>query len=471
MSKEELALERCCRQLVSLGKRQDGYVTYQVVIDMFRASECDVSMEALDWVYERLVAEGIELVDQLPGGEATKGEWPEDREPLPESPRQPEVVPSRRRKRLEYYPIEELEQTEPASCPEEAIDRLLLLAETRPLFAEDLLTLIEDCCLSALETRQLFDYLGSRGIDVPAVDLSQVFRSAAGEGGEMEEEGEDEPDFFADLGVQMLLRDIGRLKKLTANEEQWLARLAEEGDREAASHLIEANLGHVFNLATNYVGMGLDLLDLFQEGCVGLMKAVGRFDWRPGYRLSAYSSWWISQAISRAISDHGRVVRLPVHVLETLRRLQNITDDLYQVHGREPTAKEIAGEMNVPERQVRELQAMSRPVVSWEATLAEWEEAGTYPGWFLEEYGASPDDGLYWPLLREAVAEVMAGLEPRQEQVLRLRFGFDGHEPQTLDEIGQHFGLTRERIRQIEAKALKRLTHHKHSNKLRDFLV
>lgn len=229
MSKEELALERCCCQLVTLGKRQGGYVTYQVVVDVFCASEQDVSMEALDWVYERLVAEGIELVDQLPDGEATKGKRPEDREPLPESPRQPEVVSSRRRKRHEYYPIEELEQTEPASCPEEAIDRLLLLAETRPLSAEDLLTLIEDCCLSALETHQLFDYLGSMGIDVPELDLAGVFGNVSEEDGEMQ--GEDEPDFFADLGVQMLFQDIGRLKRLTASEEQWLARLAEAATR------------------------------------------------------------------------------------------------------------------------------------------------------------------------------------------------------------------------------------------------
>lgn len=243
------------------------------------------------------------------------------------------------------------------------------------------------------------------------------------------------------------------------------------GDQDATSRLIEANLRHVFNLATNYVGMGLDLLDLFQEGCIGLMKAVGRFGWRSGNRLSAYSSWWIFQAISRAVADHGRTVRLPVHLLDTLTRLQNITDDLYQVHGREPTAKEIAGEMNMSERRVRELQAVSQPIMSWEATLAEWEEAGTYPEWFLEEYGVSPDDDLYWPLLHEAVTGVMVGLKPREEQVLRLRFGFDGHEPQTLEKVGERFGVTRERIRQIETKALKRLRHHKHCNKLRDFLA
>ncbi|KYH31874.1 sigma-70 family RNA polymerase sigma factor [Neomoorella mulderi] len=468
MAKEGLALERCCQQLVTLGKRQGGYITYQGIIDMFRASECDVSMEALDWVYERLIAEGIELVDQLPDSQVVNRNWQRYQEVTPESPQRPEVVPRRRHKRYDYYLEEDLEQPEPASCLEEAIDNLLFQAGTGPLSAKDILTLIEDCRLSSFEVRQLFDYLGSKGIDVPEVDLSQVYRNASEEDNEMQ--GEEEPDLFADLGVQMLLQDIGRQKKLTASEERRLACLAEEGDWKAASRLIEANLGHVFNLATNYVGLGMDLLDLFQEGCIGLMKALKRFDWRRGFRLSTYSSWWIFQTISRAIADHGRAVRLPAHLLETVRRLQNINDDFYQVHGREPTAEEIAGEMDLPEWRVRELQAVSQPILSWEATLAEWEEMGTYPTWFLEKYGASPDHDLNWSLLQEVVAKLMASLKPREEQVLRLRFGFDGHEPQTLEEVGQHFGVTRERIRQIEAKALKRLRHHKRSNELRDLL-
>ncbi|OIQ08638.1 RNA polymerase sigma factor SigA [Moorella thermoacetica] len=454
--------------MVTLGKRQGSYITYQVVIDMFRASECDVSMEALDWVYERLIAEGIELVDQLPDSKAVDRDWQRYHEVTPESSQQPEVVSRRRPKRYNYYLEEDLEQPDPDSCPEEAIDNLLFRAETGLLSAEDILTLIEECRLSSLEVRQLFDYLGLKGIDVPEIDLSQVFRNAFEEDSEMQ--GEDEPDFFANLGVQMLLQEIGRQKKLTASEERRLAYLAEAGDWKAASRLIEANLGHVFNLATNYVGLGLDLLDLFQEGCIGLMKALKRFDWRRGLRLSTYSSWWIFQTISRSIADHGRAVRLPAHKSETVRRLQNINDDFYQVHGREPTAEEIAGEMNLPEWRVRELQAVSQPIISWEATLAEWEEVGTYPTWFLEEYGASPDHDLNWSLFHEVVAKVMAQLKPREQQVLRLRFGFDGHEPQTLEEVGQHFGVTRERIRQIEAKALKRLRHHKYSTELRDFM-
>lgn len=467
MSKNELTLERCCRRLITLGKQQDGYVTYQVVIETLQGQQGNVSMEALDWVYERLAAEGIELVDQLPNDQATSGKWSDYWEAPPENLRRPETIPKRQRKRYRYYSEKGPSQREPDPCPEEAIDKLLLRAETGVLSAEDVLTLIEDCCLSALEARQLLDYLGSKGIDVPEVDLPRVFPDVS-EDSEMQDS--DEPDFFADLGVQMLLQDIDQVKKLAAGEERRLARLAEEGDRKAASCLIEANLRHVFNLATNYVGQGMDLLDLFQEGCIGLMKALERFDWRHGFRLSTYSSWWIFQTISRAIANHARPVRLPAHMLTTVRRLQKITEDLYQVHGREPTAEEIAGEMDIPERQVRKLRAVSQPIMSWEATLAEWEEVGTYPTWFLEEYGASPEDDVGWSFLREGVARVLAGLQPREEQVLRLRFGFDGHEPQTLDEVGQHFGLTRERIRQIEAKAFRRLRHHKRSNELRDFL-
>ncbi|MEW6107039.1 MAG: sigma-70 family RNA polymerase sigma factor, partial [Bacillota bacterium] len=354
-------------------------------------------------------------------------------------------------------------------CPEETIDALLVRGESEPLLAEEVLDVAKECGLSQVETEQLFEYLVSKGIDLVGWQLSQALWSVCEEDGAMEDK--ERWGFFADPGVQILLEDMRRFKRLTASEEFRLARLAEERNQEASWRLIEGNLWRVLRTATRYVGMGLDFLDLFQEGCIGLIKAVSRFDWRSGNRFFTYGSWWVLQGIRTAITSEGRTIRLPAHTLEALRRLQMTTEHLCQVHEREPTTEEIACEMGLPVKKVRELQALAQPTLSLEAIMVEWEEVGAHSGWFLGEYGALPDDGdLSQSQLRETVATVLKELKPRQQEVLRLRFGLDGQEPQTLDQVARRFGLTRERIRQIEAQALKRLRHPKRSNRLRDFL-
>ena len=312
MLNEELALEQCCRRLVALGKRQGGYLTYEALVDILRTIEWDPTMEALDWLYERLTVEGIELVDELPDRAGTLGHSPEGRQSVQGSLRRARVVSKRQRKRHDYSCEDTLDQQELIPCPEEVIDEVLWQAENGSLSAEEALTLIGKCGLSELETSQLLEYLGSKGVDLPEIDLFDALKRVPEQDGFLQDE--DEPVLSADPGVQLLLRDMAGLHRLTAREERELARLAEEGNREAASRLIEANLWHVFHLATNYLGMGLDFLDLFQEGCIGLMKAVGKFDWRSGNRLCSYASWWIMQTIGRAIAEHGRVVRLPVHM-------------------------------------------------------------------------------------------------------------------------------------------------------------
>lgn len=470
MSAYGLALDRCLQQLVRLGKKHGGYVTYQILLNVLHDEQCDVSIEALDWICERLAAEGIELVDQLPGKLVTNIQWQDNRGGIRQHRHRTEVARRKPRYRWDCDFVLDSDWTDYTLCPEDAVDELWFRAETGLLRSEELLAIIEDCHLSSVEVDQLVEYLWSKGIDFPNVNMAQLSNSISD--GRETCDGEEQDSFLFEPSVQILLREINHLEKLTASKEQKLARLAKGGDPEAVRCLVEANLLHVFKLATNYIGRGLDLLDLVQEGSVGLMKAVRKFDWRRGNRLSAYSSFWIYQAISRAITDHARLIRLPAHLSETLERVLKTADNLYCFYGREPTAGEIALEMGLAERQVRKLQALSQPIVSWEVVMAEWEEADVYPERFLQEYTVPPPDAkLTEYLLREAVAEVLAELKPREQQVLRLRFGFDGDHPHTLGEVAEYFGLTRERIRQIESKALKKLKHPRRRNKLRDFLV
>lgn len=472
MSIREMTLDRCLQQLITQGKKYGGYITYQAVINTLQARQLDASMEVLDLVYERLSTGGIELVDQLPDvpRPGVDVKWRDAGETLQDHQGRSATAPPRQlsgARGLNHDTVAE----DLYPCPEEMIDALLShVDEAGLLRREDFLTMVEESNLTALEVDQLVEYLGLRGIDLSGPVWPQSLRLITVDKDygidEMEEEAP-----MRDPGVQALWRDINRLERLPARDERELARRAEEGDRAARRRLIEANLRHLFALADHYVGSGLDFLDLFQEGFWGLLKATERFDWRRGFRLSTYSSWWIYQTMSRAIADHSRIIRLPVHISDELTRLQKIKENLCYLFGREPTAAEIAAEVNVPERRVCELQALARPVLSWDAMLAEWDEAEINQEAFMRDCMVPPaDEDPNGAWLREAVAEVLASLKPREQEVLRLRFGLDGNDPQTLEEVGQRFGLTRERIRQIEAKALKRLRHPSRSRRLRDFL-
>ncbi len=269
--------------------------------------------------------------------------------------------------------------------------------------------------------------------------------------------------------VRMYLKEIGRVPLLSAEEEVRLAKRMEQGDEEAKKQLAEANLRLVVSIAKRYVGRGMLFLDLIQEGNLGLIKAVEKFDYGKGFKFSTYATWWIRQAITRAIADQARTIRIPVHMVETINKLIRVSRQLLQELGRDPTPEEIAAAMEIPVERVREIQKVAQEPVSLETPIGEEEDS--HLGDFIEDEDApAPAEAASYILLKEQLENVLDTLTPREEKVLRLRFGLDDGRSRTLEEVGQEFGVTRERIRQIEAKALRKLRHPSRSRKLKDYL-
>ena len=269
--------------------------------------------------------------------------------------------------------------------------------------------------------------------------------------------------------VRMYLREIGKIPLLSYDKELELAKRILEGDEEAKQELAEANLRLVVSIAKKYVGRGMLFLDLIQEGNMGLIKAVEKFDYTKGFKFSTYATWWIRQAITRAIADQARTIRIPVHMVETINRLIRTSRHLLQQLGREPTPEEIAKEMDMSVEKVMEIQKIAQDPVSLETPIGE--EDDSHLGDFIQdEDSPAPQDAASYTLLREQLEEVMKTLTPREAKVLRLRFGLDDGKARTLEEVGKEFDVTRERIRQIEAKALRKLRHPSRSNKLRDYM-
>ncbi|MBR1523503.1 MAG: RNA polymerase sigma factor RpoD [Lachnospiraceae bacterium] len=269
--------------------------------------------------------------------------------------------------------------------------------------------------------------------------------------------------------VRMYLKEIGKVPLLSAEEEVELAKRMELGDQDAKNKLAEANLRLVVSIAKRYVGRGMLFLDLIQEGNLGLIKAVEKFDYRKGYKFSTYATWWIRQAITRAIADQARTIRIPVHMVETINKLNRVSRQLLQEIGREPTPEEIAGEMNIPVEKVREILKISVEPVSLETPIGE-EEDSHLEDFIEDDQVPVPADAAAFELLKEQLNEVLDTLTEREQKVLRLRFGLDDGKARTLEEVGRKFNVTRERIRQIEAKALRKLRHPSRSRKLKDYL-
>ena len=327
----------------------------------------------------------------------------------------------------------------------------------------------------AITTNTLCDVLEKYETTPAQVDY--VYKTIAERGIQIIDEAERDKELYEqalsdislDDPVKMYLKDIGEVPLLSADDEIELARRIQEGDDEAKKRLSEANLRLVVSIAKRYVGRGMLFLDLIQEGNIGLMKAVEKFDYQKGFKFSTYATWWIRQAITRAIADQARTIRIPVHMVETINKLTRVSRILLQQLGREPTPAEIAAEMGVSEERVREIQKIAQDPVSLETPIGEDEDS--HLGDFIEDDRAvTPSDSVSTTMLKETLLTVLNSLTPREEKVLRLRYGVDDGRPRTLEEVGKEFNVTRERIRQIEAKALRKLRHPSRSKHLKDFL-
>ena len=359
--------------------------------------------------------------------------------------------------------------------------------KTGKVSSKHLVETLDDVDATQDQTERFYDILEQAGIEIDVSDVLDLIGTAdmdnptLSEMQAIEDEGLpadlDEPEALPedvenaklDDPVRMYLKEIGRIKLLTPEEEQEIAKKMAEGDEDARKRMSEANLRLVVSIAKRYVGRGMQLLDLIQEGNLGLMKAVEKFDYTKGYKFSTYATWWIRQSITRAIADQARTIRIPVHMVETINRVLRTSHAMVQKLGREPTTKEIADELHIEQSKVEEVLKIAQEPVSLETPIGEEEDS--HLGDFIQDDEASqPSEEATYTLLREQLEEVLSTLTPREEQVLRMRFGLVDGKPHTLEEVGKQFDVTRERIRQIESKALRKLRHPSRSKKLRDFL-
>ena len=364
----------------------------------------------------------------------------------------------------------------------EKLVELLELAKKKKnvLEYQEISDFVKDQSLEVEQMEKVLDFLEASGVDVLRIsgndEVLILDDDADIEKMDDEEEIElDKIDLSVPEGVsiedpvRMYLKEIGKVSLLTADEEIELAKRMEQGDEEAKKRLAEANLRLVVSIAKRYVGRGMLFLDLIQEGNLGLIKAVEKFDYRKGYKFSTYATWWIRQAITRAIADQARTIRIPVHMVETINKLIRVSRQLLQELGREPTPEEIAEEMKMPVDRVREILKISQEPVSLETPIGEEEDS--HLGDFIQDDNVPvPADAAAFTLLKEQLIEVLGTLTEREQKVLRLRFGLDDGRARTLEEVGKEFNVTRERIRQIEAKALRKLRHPSRSRKLKDYL-
>ena len=379
----------------------------------------------------------------------------------------------------------------PEQLKEELILRLMVRAKekNKVLTYSDMADYLDSYSIDKNMIDDIYESLLSRDVEITSEESSEDFSAlmddddkvkddveANGVGTAGKKSGEVNVDVSAPKGVtiddpvRMYLKEIGKVQLLTADEEIDLAKKMEAGDEYAKKRLCEANLRLVVSIAKRYVGRGMLFLDLIQEGNLGLIKAVDKFDYRKGYKFSTYATWWIRQAITRSIADQARTIRIPVHMVETINKLIRVSRQLLQTLGREPTPEEISREMGITVDKVREIQKIAQEPVSLETPIGEEEDS--HLGDFIPDDDVpAPSEAAAFSMLKEQLVEVLNTLTDREQKVLKLRFGLDDGRTRTLEEVGREFDVTRERIRQIEAKALRKLRHPSRSKKMKDYLV
>ena len=358
----------------------------------------------------------------------------------------------------------------PKNKKEENVLKIIELGKSKGVITyKEITDILDDTELKPEQLEKLYDILEDMNIDIIDEDIEKELPKLESEAVEEDLESVLPESVNIDDPVRMYLKEIGKVPLLTAEEEREIAIRMAEGDEEAKRKLAEANLRLVVSIAKRYVGRGMLFLDLIQEGNLGLIKAVEKFDYTKGYKFSTYATWWIRQAITRAIADQARTIRIPVHMVETINKLIRVSRQLLQQYGRDPLPEELAKEMDIPEEKVREILKIAQEPVSLETPIGEEEDS--HLGDFIpDEEAPAPAEAAAFTLLKEQLMDVLDTLTPREEKVLKLRFGLDDGRARTLEEVGKEFKVTRERIRQIEAKALRKLRHPSRSKKLRDFL-
>ena len=348
------------------------------------------------------------------------------------------------------------------------IEALIEMGKSKGVLTyKEVMDTLDELELDSEQIERIYDRFEALNIDV--VEEMEIPDDITSDISELESDLGSTEGVAIDDPVRMYLKEIGKVPLLSAAEEIEIAKRMADGDQDAKKQLAEANLRLVVSVAKRYVGRGMLFLDLIQEGNLGLIKAVEKFDYRKGYKFSTYATWWIRQAITRAIADQARTIRIPVHMVETINKLIRVNRQLLQEYGREPRPDEIAREMGISEEKVREIIKVAQEPVSLETPIGEEEDS--HLGDFIPDDDApAPAEVAAFTLLKEQLMEVLDTLTPREEKVLRLRFGLDDGKARTLEEVGREFNVTRERLRQIEAKALRKLRHPSRSKKLKDFL-
>ncbi len=424
-------------------------------------------------VKKTVVAEGTEVPAVEVKGEAEQAQHPAKKK----AASQPKAHPAKKSEASSEHSAENKQSSEhkEKSDIQDIIDKAKAKGS---ISNSEIMVSLGDTDYDLDQIDKLYETLEAMGIDVTEdfdddepIDLDEDIEADLEnfESSESMEKALSQEGLMIDDPVKMYLKEIGRVPLLDAEREAELSKRMSEGDEKAKQELVEANLRLVVSIAKKYVGKGLFFLDLIQEGNLGLMKAVSKFDYTKGYKFSTYATWWIRQAITRAIADQARTIRIPVHMVETIHKVTKVSRQMLQEQGREVTPEEIAKEMNMSPEKIREIIKVAQDPISLETPVGEEEDS--HIGDFIEDQDSpAPADAASYALLREQLCEVLHTLTPREEHVLKLRFGLEDGRTRTLEEVGQQFNITRERIRQIEAKALRKLRHPSRSKKLKDYL-